>query len=70
MDREASSVQGYEPTHDTPRWVKVFGIVVIVLVLLSVSLHLVGGGLPGHALGGHGGHAPRSTTTEHGAQSP
>lgn len=32
----------------TPRWVKVFGIIVIVLVLLFVILHLTGGGLGGH----------------------
>jgi hypothetical protein len=32
----------------TPRWVKVFGIVVIVLVLLFVILHLMGGGFGGH----------------------
>ena len=31
-----------------PRWVKVFGIVVIVLVLLFVVLHLAGGGFRGH----------------------
>jgi hypothetical protein len=28
-----------------PRWVKVFGIVVIVLVLVFVILHLTGNGL-------------------------
>ena len=33
-------------TTSTPRWVKVFGI--IVLVLLFVILHLTGGGLGGH----------------------
>ena len=36
----------------TPRWVKVFGIIAIVLVLLFVILHLTGnspfGGLGGH----------------------
>lgn len=32
----------------TPRWVKVFGIIVIVLVLLFVILHLTGGGFGGH----------------------
>jgi hypothetical protein len=29
---------------NTPRWVKVFGIIVIILVLLFVILHLTGGG--------------------------
>ncbi len=34
----------------TPRWVKVFGIIIIVLVLLFVILHLTGGGFSGHTL--------------------
>ena len=34
--------------HTTPRWVKVFGIIVIVLILLFVILHLTGGGFGGH----------------------
>lgn len=33
---------------DTPRWVKVFGIIVGVLILLFVILHLAGGGLGNH----------------------
>jgi len=37
----------------TPRWVKVFGIIVIVLILLFVILHLTG-----NSLGGPGGHIP------------
>ncbi len=45
-----------------PRWVKVFGIIVIVLVLLIVILHLTG-----NSPGGHGGHAP---PIEHGVQQP
>jgi hypothetical protein len=32
----------------TPRWVKVFGIIGIILVLLFVVLHLTGRGLGGH----------------------
>ena len=32
----------------TPRWVYVFGLIAIVLVLLFVILHLTGGGLGGH----------------------
>ena len=35
----------------TPRWVKVFGIIFIVLVLLLVILHLTG-----NSLGGPHGH--------------
>ena len=47
--------------HSTPRWVKLFGIIVITLLLLFVSLHFVGRSLLGHALGGHGDHAPPSS---------
>lgn len=40
------------PTHHsatgTPRWVKVFGIIGIVVVVLFVILHLVGSGPRGH----------------------
>ena len=32
-----------------PRWVKVFGVVALVLVLLFVILHLTGRGFRGHA---------------------
>jgi hypothetical protein len=32
----------------TPRWVKVFGIIAIGLVLLFIILHLAGGGFHGH----------------------
>ncbi|MEP7356942.1 MAG: hypothetical protein ABI847_06850 [Anaerolineales bacterium] len=32
-----------------PRWVKVFGILIIGLILLFVSVHLLGGGFRGHA---------------------
>ncbi len=35
-------------TRGRPRWVRVFGIIVIVLVLLFVILHLSSGGLGGH----------------------
>ena len=46
----------------TPRWVKVFGIIALVLVLLFVILHLTGRGL--------GGHTPPSSVTEHGVKRP
>ena len=35
-------------TTGTPRWVKLFGIVVLVLALLFVIRHVTGGGLGGH----------------------
>jgi len=43
-----------------PRWVKTFGIVALVLVLLFVVMHLMGRGLSGHM--GHSG------VTNHGEQ--
>ena len=45
------------PTTSAPLWVKVVGIITIVLVLLVIILHLAGGGL------GH--HMPSSGATEH-----
>ena len=38
-----------EATTGTPRWVKVFGIIALVLVLLLVIVLLVGGGNHGPA---------------------
>ena len=38
----------------TPRWVKVFGIVAIIVALLFVLLHLTGGSVGGHRLMQHG----------------
>jgi hypothetical protein len=36
----------------TPRWVKVFGIIVVILVALFVVLHVSGHGLADHASSG------------------
>lgn len=36
------------PVAGAPRWVKVFGIIAVVLVLLFVISHLAGGGIGGH----------------------
>lgn len=36
-----------EPTYGTPRWVKVFLVLVLLLVLLGVVLLLTGGHGPG-----------------------
>lgn len=41
-----------EDAAGTPRWVKAFGVVAAVLVLMFVVLHLARGGFRGH--GGHG----------------
>jgi hypothetical protein len=54
------------PYPGTPRWVKVFGIIAVVVVLLFVFLMFTRGP------GGHGpgGHTPPSSVTEHGVQQP
>jgi len=59
-------------TSSTPRWVKVFGVIALALVLLFVVLMLSGGHGPGrHTLSGDaGGHTPPSSVTEQGARQP
>lgn len=37
-----------ESTAGMPRWVKVLGIIIVVLVLVFVIMHLTGGGLRDH----------------------
>ena len=58
------------PTDHTPRWVKVTGIMALTLLLLFVGLHVVDTSLLGHALGGHGNHAPPSGAAEPVMQQP
>ncbi|MGH3133937.1 MAG: hypothetical protein ACRDNY_09415 [Gaiellaceae bacterium] len=55
----------------TPRWVKVFGIVAVALILLFVVLQLAGVG-GGHGPGRHvgGGHGPTPSFTQLGVQRP
>ncbi len=59
-----------ESTTGAPRWVKVFGIIGLVLVLLFVVLLLAGGGSHGPARhtssGDVGGQTPSSSVTESG----
>jgi hypothetical protein len=49
---DASNGAGGAPSQGSiasaPRWVKVFGTVMVALVLLFVALHLTGQGLGGH----------------------
>lgn len=45
---DAGARRGRGSITGTPRWVKVFGIIAIVLVLLFVINHLSGGGMGGH----------------------
>jgi uncharacterized cupredoxin-like copper-binding protein len=56
-------------TPSTPRWVQVFGIIVIVLVLAFGIMHLTGNRLAGPGMhtppGGAGGHAPPSSGREY-----
>ncbi|MBI3967081.1 MAG: hypothetical protein HY329_15710 [Chloroflexi bacterium] len=57
-------------TAGTPLWVKLFGIVALVLVVLFAVLHLSGAGFgPGSHLpsSAAGGHLPRSSSPEPGA---
>jgi hypothetical protein len=67
---------GPGPTTGTPRWVKVFGVIALVVVVLFVVVLLVGGGEhgPGRHSGG-GSDTPRGHTGpppgfEHGDQQP
>jgi hypothetical protein len=54
----------------TPRWVKVFGITFVALLLLFIGLHLIGGSFPGHGFGERGDHALHSSAAELGHQQP
>lgn len=49
-------------TTGTPRWVKFFGIIALILIVLVIIAHLSGYGL------GH--HMSHSNVTEHGGQQP
>ncbi|NHN33289.1 hypothetical protein [Paenibacillus agricola] len=65
----SNSDNGERPTEDrpprTPRWVKVSGIIAIVLVLLIVGLMLFGGGQHGPMR-----HMPSSSGIEQGVKQP
>jgi hypothetical protein len=82
-DPDTGNHTGVRPTADrppgTPRWVKVSGIIVGVLVLVFVILQLtgVGPGAGGHGPGmgpgmhgGGGGDTPPASVTEDGRQQP
>ena len=50
---EADHLNDADPEVDderTPRWVKVFGIVALILVLIVLGVHIAGGGFHSHSL--------------------
>jgi hypothetical protein len=53
-----------KPGHTLPVWVKVFGVVALIVVAIVAATHLVGGGM-GHFA--HGGMAQDASPAEHGA---
>jgi hypothetical protein len=58
-------------TSGTPRWVKVFGIVALVVILLIVIMLLTGGNHgPGRHTGGLGGRTPAAAVTAHDLRQP
>ena len=64
-NNDTGEASGRESTTSAPRWVKVFGIVFIVAVLLLVIMLLAGHG-PGRHMhfGGLGGHTRPARVTD------
>jgi hypothetical protein len=58
-----------DPVVGRPRWVKVFGIIALVLAVLFVGLKVTGLG-GNHGPGLHSGGTPPSGVTEDGGQTP
>ncbi len=58
MDDPPSTGRGPESIPGTPRWVKVFGVIALVVVLLFVILMFAGSGRHGPSR-----HMPRGDTT-------
>ncbi len=46
--REEVHMADLAPHPGTPRWVKVFGIIAVVLVLVFIILHVTGRSVGGH----------------------
>ncbi|MET3140570.1 UNVERIFIED_ORG: hypothetical protein ABIB13_000262 [Arthrobacter sp. UYEF2] len=44
----AGTNPGRGPATKTPRWVKVFGLIAVALVLIFIVSHLAGGGMGNH----------------------
>lgn len=68
---DADRLQDAESTTGAPRWVKLFGIVILGLAVLLVGLKLAGVG-PSHGPGRHSGSrgAPATGATGDGARMP
>ncbi len=69
-DRHHGAEPDDEPTVGPPRWVKVFGIITLVVVVLFVILLLTGGPGrhgPGRHTGGLGGQPSPVSVAAHGA---
>lgn len=68
----SNSDNGMRPTEERPpgmpRWVKVSGIIAIVLILLFIIMHLFGGGGMGPM--NHMGHMQSSSGIEQGMKQP
>jgi len=51
VDDETPDNRKIDPEDESaPRWVKVIGVVALLLVLIVVVIHLSGGGFHGHSL--------------------
>ncbi|MDQ1004061.1 hypothetical protein QFZ28_004461 [Neobacillus niacini] len=64
VEDDQTNLPDQESNIKTPLWVKVFGIIGIILVLLFVILHLTGNSF------GPGLHQPPSSVNEQGEQLP
>lgn len=48
MSSQTPTKQDHGRPPSMPRWVKVFGVILLILVLVVVILHLTGNNLGGH----------------------
>ncbi len=62
-DSDLHATPKNEPYVGTPQWVYVFGVIALVLAVVFVVLHVVGGGFGNHM---HGNAAPPASNIEFG----
>jgi hypothetical protein len=67
MDLKASSMHARGSAHSTPKWVKMFAIGAVILLLL-LAAHLIVMRLLDRSIIEHSGHALSSGITEHALQ--